>query len=352
MNAAMNRVAANERKSSPKNTERRSQSMSENEAQTDVTALTVQLLSAYLSNNTIAAGDLAGLIGSTRAALVEQAAPTPPAEPETPIYTPAVSVRKSLASADHIISLIDGKPYKTLKRHLSTHGLTPEAYRERYKLPATYPMTAPSFTALRREIAAKIGLGNRRASAAAAAAKADGVPPVDGASGGAGPATAPAAPGGKSVAANAKTAPAKPVKGSGRKAGRPAKKRDDATPAAVMDQSPAPAKTVKVTAKAAPGHKPSAKSAATKPAVSADVTPELSPDRATPAKAAKRRGKLGLFAKTGEEGKAGARDSVVPNGGAIANAVADSESVEISKPAKAKRMARAPKSAAKPANTK
>lgn len=313
--------------------------MSENEAQTDVTALTVQLLSAYLSNNTIAAGDLAGLIGSTRAALVEQAAPTPPAEPETPIYTPAVSVRKSLASVDHIISLIDGKAYKTLKRHLSTHGLTPEAYRERYKLPATYPMTAPSFTALRREIAAKIGLGNRRASAAAAAAKADGVPPVDGASEGAGPATAPAAPGGKSVAANAKAA-------------RPAKKSEDATSAAMTDQSPAPAKTVKVTAKAAPGRKPSAKSAATKPAVSADVAPELSADRATPAKAAKRRGKLGLFGKSGEEGKAGAGDAVVPNGGAVANAVADSASVPIGKPAKAKRMARAPKSAAKPADTK
>jgi predicted transcriptional regulator len=352
MNAAMKRVATNERKSSPKNTERRSQSMSENEAQTDVTALTVQLLSAYLSNNTIAAGDLAGLIGSTRAALVEQAAPTAPAEPETPIYTPAVSVRKSLASADHIISLIDGKPYKTLKRHLSTHGLTPEAYRERYKLPATYPMTAPSFTALRREIAAKIGLGNRRASAAAAAAKADGVPPVDGASEGAGPATAPAAPGGKSVAANAKAAPAKPDKGGGRKAGRPAKKSEDATSAAMTDQSPAPAKTVKVTAKAAPGRKPSAKSAATKPAVSADVAPDLSADRATPAKAAKRRGKLGPFGNSSEEGKAGAGDAVILNGGAVANAVADSASVPIGKPAKAKRMARAPKSAAKPADTK
>jgi predicted transcriptional regulator len=352
MNAAMKRVAANERKSSPKNTERRSQSMSENEAQTDVTALTVQLLSAYLSNNTIAAGDLAGLIGSTRAALVGQSAPTAPAEPETPIYTPAVSVRKSLASPDHIISLIDGKPYKTLKRHLSTHGLTPEAYRERYKLAATYPMTAPSFTALRREIAEKIGLGNRRASAAAPAAKADGVPPVDGVSEGASPATAPVASGGKSVAANAKAAPAKPVKSAGRKAGRPPKKIDDATSAAVSDQSLAPAKTVKGSATAAPERKPAKKAIAAKPAASADVASEVSANVATPAKAAKRRGKLGLFGKSGEEGKAGAGDAVVPNGGAAANAVADSESVAIGKPAKAKRMARAPKSAAKPADTK
>ena len=54
-------------------------------------------------------------------------------------YTPAVTARKSLSSPDHIISLIDGKPYKTLRRHLSTHGLTPEQYRERYKLKADYP---------------------------------------------------------------------------------------------------------------------------------------------------------------------------------------------------------------------
>ena len=86
-------------------------------------------------------------------------------------FTPAVSVRKSLASKDHIISMIDGKPYRTLRRHLSTHGLTPEEYRARYNLKADYPMVAPSYSEARRDMAMKIGLGakGRQARAAAAA---------------------------------------------------------------------------------------------------------------------------------------------------------------------------------------
>jgi predicted transcriptional regulator len=76
-------------------------------------------------------------------------------------YTPAVTVRKSLGSPEHIISLIDGKPYKTLRRHLSGHGLTPEQYRERYKLKAGYPMVAPAYSTARREMAKKIGLGRK-----------------------------------------------------------------------------------------------------------------------------------------------------------------------------------------------
>ncbi|EZP71535.1 MULTISPECIES: MucR family transcriptional regulator [Novosphingobium] len=142
--------------------------MPDTEPTSDIAALTVQLLSAYLANNTVSADDLAGLIRSTRAALVEDSAPEQ-AEPEAPIFTPAVSVRKSLASADHILSLIDGKPYKTLKRHLASNGLTPEQYRERYNLSATYPMVAPSFAARRREIAEKIGLGKREAAVGSSA---------------------------------------------------------------------------------------------------------------------------------------------------------------------------------------
>lgn len=92
-------------------------------------------------------------------------------------FTPAVSVRKSLASKDHIISMIDGKPYKTLRRHLSTHGLTPEEYRARYNLKADYPMVAPTYSEARRAMAHKIGLGAkgraaRTATAPAPAAKA------------------------------------------------------------------------------------------------------------------------------------------------------------------------------------
>lgn len=76
-------------------------------------------------------------------------------------YTPAVSVRKSLASKDHIVSMIDGKPYKTLRRHLATHGMTPEEYRERYNLKADYPMVAESYSESRRAMAKKIGLGRK-----------------------------------------------------------------------------------------------------------------------------------------------------------------------------------------------
>jgi predicted transcriptional regulator len=85
-------------------------------------------------------------------------------------FTPAVSVRKSLASKDHIISLIDGKPYKALRRHLSTHGLTPEDYRRRYNLKADYPMVAPSYSEQRRQMAHKIGLGAKGRAAKATAA--------------------------------------------------------------------------------------------------------------------------------------------------------------------------------------
>lgn len=87
-----------------------------------------------------------------------------------PEYTPATTVRRSLASKDHIISLIDGKPYKTLRRHLSGHGLTPADYRERYKLKADYPMVAPSYSEARRSMAEKIGLGRKRAPQASSPA--------------------------------------------------------------------------------------------------------------------------------------------------------------------------------------
>ena len=84
-------------------------------------------------------------------------------------HTPAVSVRKSLASKDHIVSMIDGKPYKTLKRHLGRHGLTPEQYRERYNLRPDYPMVSEAYSQTRRDMAKKIGLGRKPKSNNAAA---------------------------------------------------------------------------------------------------------------------------------------------------------------------------------------
>ncbi|KMS56335.1 alginate regulatory protein [Novosphingobium barchaimii LL02] len=137
--------------------------------QLDLTTLTVQLLSAYVANNIVASTELAGLIQTTRAALTGQVEPDPVSVPE---YVPAVSVRKSLASRDHLLSLIDGKPYKTLKRHLASNGLTPAEYRERYNLPKDYPIVAPAYSEMRREVSVRLGLGRRPSAASTVAAPA------------------------------------------------------------------------------------------------------------------------------------------------------------------------------------
>jgi predicted transcriptional regulator len=80
-------------------------------------------------------------------------------------HMPAVSARKSLADPDRIISMIDGKPYASLKRHLASHGLTPAEYRERFNLKSDYPMVAPGYSERRRSHAKQIGLGRKAATA-------------------------------------------------------------------------------------------------------------------------------------------------------------------------------------------
>ncbi len=141
--------------------------------QPDLTTLTVQLLTAYVSNNAVPIDQLPSLIEQTRATLAKREEVTAPPEVAEQDFTPAVSARKSLASPDYIVSMIDGKPYKTLRRHLSTHGLTPDDYRARYNLPATYPMVAPSYSEARRETAKRLGLGRKPAAAEAAPAPLD-----------------------------------------------------------------------------------------------------------------------------------------------------------------------------------
>lgn len=139
--------------------------------------LATELTIAWLSNpNTRATADeVPAFLAKMHQAVNDLATPAASAEPaadETASeHTPAVTVRKSLASKDHIISMIDGKPYKTLRRHLSTHGLTPEQYRERYKLKTDYPMVAESYSEARRAMAHKIGLGQKGRAARAAAAQ-------------------------------------------------------------------------------------------------------------------------------------------------------------------------------------
>ena len=125
--------------------------------------LATELTVAWLSNHNTrtSADDVPAFLQQMHSALNRLSAPEADAETMPAEYTPATTVRKSLASPDHIISLIDGKPYRTLKRHLSTNGLTPADYRERYGLKADYPMVAPSYAASRSEMAKRIGLGRK-----------------------------------------------------------------------------------------------------------------------------------------------------------------------------------------------
>ena len=130
--------------------------------ETNAVELATELTIAWLGNpNTrTSADDVPGFLQSMHAAVTKLASPQP-AEAEQPgqEHVPAVSARKSLASPDHIVSMIDGKSYKTLRRHLATNGLTPEQYRERYNLKADYPMVAATYSEARRAMAKSIGLG-------------------------------------------------------------------------------------------------------------------------------------------------------------------------------------------------
>ena len=132
--------------------------------------MTADIIAAYVSGNHVQASELPGLIVSVHAALsgLGNAVPAEPAGPEKP--TPA-QVKKSI-TPDALISFIDGKPYKTLKRHLTKSGLTMESYRARYGLPSDYPSTAASYSAQRSELARALGLGQLR-KAASKAAEAD-----------------------------------------------------------------------------------------------------------------------------------------------------------------------------------
>jgi predicted transcriptional regulator len=138
--------------------------MSDEAADTNAVELATELTIAWLGNpNTRAASDEASVfLQQMHATVTALTAPPSAVSAETaPEFTPAVTVRRSLASKDHLISLIDGKPYKTLRRHLSTHGLTEQDYRERYGLKPDYPMVAPAYSETRRAMAKKIGLGRK-----------------------------------------------------------------------------------------------------------------------------------------------------------------------------------------------
>lgn len=127
--------------------------------------MTVDVVSAYVSNNPVPTSELPTLIASIHAALTGLDQAGPPAVSKSDTLTPA-QIRKSI-TPDALISFIDGKPYKTLKRHLGGNGLTIETYRERYGLPRDYPSTAASYSAQRSELARSLGLGQKRRKSAA-----------------------------------------------------------------------------------------------------------------------------------------------------------------------------------------
>ncbi len=130
---------------------------------TEAVALTADIVSAYVSNNSVDAGELSGLINQVHHALT-QAAQGGQTEPEA-APTPAVPVKKSI-TPDFLFSLEDGRKYKSLKRHLSTRGMTPDEYRTKWGLAKDYPMVAANYSAQRSSLAKSLGLGRVRADAA------------------------------------------------------------------------------------------------------------------------------------------------------------------------------------------
>jgi predicted transcriptional regulator len=142
---------------------KREMSEIENDMRETLITLTSDIVAAHVSNNSVAVNDLPVLISNVYAALAGLN-PTQPA-PE-PAPEPAVSIRSSVKN-DHIVCLEDGKKLKMLKRHLMTrYNMTPDQYRQRWNLPADYPMVAPAYAEKRRELAKKIGLGRKPAAPA------------------------------------------------------------------------------------------------------------------------------------------------------------------------------------------
>jgi predicted transcriptional regulator len=140
-----------------------------NETPPNYIELAADIVSAFVSNNSVPVSDLPSLIGNVHTALRNSGQPAPQREEAKP--TPAVPIKRSI-TPDYLISLEDGKHYKSLKRHLTRLGLTPEAYREKWGLPHDYSMVAANYAAKRSELAKSIGPGQHRSKTAQAKAAA------------------------------------------------------------------------------------------------------------------------------------------------------------------------------------
>ena len=125
--------------------------------------LTADIVAAFVSNNSVPASELPVLIGTVHDTLTKIANGTVE-QPKEELHPP-VPIKKSI-TPDFLISLEDGKRYKSLKRHLTGRGLTPEQYREKWGLPRDYPMVAPNYAKQRSELAKSLGLGQLRTKAA------------------------------------------------------------------------------------------------------------------------------------------------------------------------------------------
>ncbi|MDQ6433164.1 MucR family transcriptional regulator [Mesorhizobium sp. LHD-90] len=120
--------------------------------------LTASIVSAYVSKNSVPMANLAELVASVHASLEKLAGK---AEPESVPLVPAVPVKKSI-TPEYLISLEDGRKFKSLKRHLSAqYGMSPEQYRSKWGLPSDYPMVAPNYAATRSALAKTMGLGRK-----------------------------------------------------------------------------------------------------------------------------------------------------------------------------------------------
>jgi predicted transcriptional regulator len=130
------------------------------DASSNVVELAAGIVSAYVSNNAVQAGDLPGLIRDVHGALLRLGSGAT-AESAVEPSKPAVAPKKSI-QAEYLICLEDGLKFKSLKRHLRTrYGLSPEQYREKWGLPSDYPMVAPAYAKARSQLAKKMGLGQK-----------------------------------------------------------------------------------------------------------------------------------------------------------------------------------------------
>src|SRR5690606_774319 len=132
-----------------------------NNSNDDIVLLTADIVSAYVANNPVPLSELSGLISLVHGSLTNVGS-TEVAEQVEP-QKPAVNPKRSVFN-DHIVCLEDGKKFKSLKRHLSSHGLTPEENRKNWNLPAVYPMVAPAYAQARSELAKEMGLGRKPAA--------------------------------------------------------------------------------------------------------------------------------------------------------------------------------------------